>query len=124
MEYGSKKSSEIKHKVPLGKSEQDYPYAWSQKIFHTEQLFFHSEKVKPGKKSSAPHYHKTIDEIIYVVSGKLAAIEGDQRMSLEKGDSICFYANSDKKHYFENLSDSDAEFLIFRRADKKEDVVY
>lgn len=119
-----KKYSDIKHRLPQGKTEEAYLYALSDKIFHTKQLFLHSEKVRPGTKASAPHFHKSIDEIIYVTKGKLVAVEGENKVELNEGDSVCFYANSREKHYLENCSDRDAEFLIFRRANPNSDVVY
>ena len=119
-----KRLNEINHKVPGDKSLDEYPYALSDKLFHTKQLFLYSEKVRPGTKASAPHLHKAIDEIIYVTKGTLEAVEGEEKIVLSPGDSVCFRAGSDLKHYLENTSDEEAEFLIFRRANSKEDVVY
>jgi len=119
-----KRKSDIEHKTPKGKDPKKYPYAQSDKIFHTKQLFLYSEKVSPGKKASAPHLHSSIDEIIVVTKGELYAIEGTEEVILSEGDSICFSAGSDQKHYLENRSDTDAQFLIFKRANSKVDVVY
>lgn len=119
-----KHSNEINHELPLGKSLEEYPYALSSKVFHTKQLFLYSEKVLPGKKSSAPHYHRSIDEIIYITQGELIVFEGEERALLRKGDSTCFYANSEKLHYLENQSNDEAIFLIFRRSTVSDDVIY
>ena len=118
-----KKARDINHKLPAG-SKNDYPYALSDKIFHTKQLFLYSEKVRPGTCASAPHTHTAIDEIIYVVSGSLVVVEGDEEKELSKGDSVCFQSGSEDKHYLENRSSIDAEFLIFRRSTQKNDVHY
>ncbi|MBK22425.1 MAG: hypothetical protein CME70_00345 [Halobacteriovorax sp.] len=119
-----KRNSEIKHSIPSGKDPKTYPYAESDKIFHTKQLFLYSEKVAPGKKASAPHLHSSIDEIIVVTKGELCAKEGSEEVLLNEGDSICFEAGSAQKHFLENRSSNDAEFLIFRRAISKNDVIY
>ena len=119
-----KKKSDTIHKVPQEVDVDSYPYALSSEIFHTKQLFLYSEKVKPGLSSSAPHYHRTIDEIVYMVKGSLVAIEGESEVLLTDGDSICFEANSKKYHCLENRSDEDAQFLIIRRAISKSDVVF
>jgi len=117
-----KRQSDIIHKVPS--DDPSYPYSKSAQVFHTNQLFLYSEKVGPGKKTSAPHFHRSIDEIIYITSGELCVIEGEEETVLKKGDSILFKANSQKKHYLENRSSISAEFLIFRRSTKTNDVVY
>lgn len=78
----------------------------------------------PGKKSSAPHFHKEIDEIIFVTKGELFAYEDEQEVLLKEGDSACFYANSKKRHYLYNKSESVAEFLLFRKNISQNDVVY
>lgn len=112
------------HKKPKTESSKEYPYSASAKIFHTKQLFLYSEKVEPGRKSSAPHFHKAIDEIAIVTKGELYAYEDDKEVLLKTGDSICFFANSKKKHYLYNKSELDAEFLLFRKNITQEDVVY
>ena len=119
-----KRKEDITHKLPSGRSEDNYHYALSDKIFHTKQLFVYSEKVQAGKKSSAPHFHSAIDEVIYVTKGELSAYEGNDSVILKEGDSICFYAKSNEKHYLENKSKDDAEFLIIRRSIPNDDVVY
>ncbi len=114
------KKETINFKVPS----EDYPYSASAKIFHTDQLFLYKEKVAPGKRSSAPHYHKMIDEIIFVVKGELYAYEGEDESLLLAGDSVCFKANSQKKHYLENRSVKEAEFLLFRKSTSEVDTEY
>lgn len=116
------KASDREYKKP--KDGEGYPYSSSSELFHTEQLFLFSEKVEAGKRSSAPHYHRSIDEIVFVTSGKLYAVEGEREILLEVGDSVCFKFNSKLKHYLENRSEEEATFLLFRRATKKQDVVY
>ena len=118
------REEEIIHRKPTSKNNEEYPYASSAKIFHTKQLFLYSEKVGPGKKSSAPHFHKAIDEIIVVTKGELLACEGDEETLLKRGDSICFLANSKKKHYLENNTNTESEFLLFRKSTSQDDVVY
>lgn len=118
------RKEEIVHNKPATKNNEEYAYASSAKLFHTKQLFLYSEKVRPGGQSSAPHFHKAIDEIIVVTKGEFLAYEGDEETLLKSGDSICFFANSEKKHYLENNLDIDSEFLIFRKSIAQDDVVY
>lgn len=114
----------IIHKKSNSKNGDEYPYASSAKIFHTKQLFLYSERMEPGQKSSAPHFHRTIDEIVIVTKGELIAFEGDEEILLKKGDSVCFFANSKKTHYLENRSIAESEFLLFRKSTAQDDVVY
>lgn len=117
-----KRHTDIIHKE--ASDDTDYPYAKSVQVFHTNQLFLYREKVEPSKKASAPHFHRSIDEIAYVTRGELCAIEGEEETVLKKGDSILFKANSQKQHYLENRSSESAEFLLFRKSTKTNDVVY
>lgn len=119
-----KRSKELNHKLPNSHSGEDYPFALSAEVFCTNQLFLYSEKVRPGTKASRPHYHRSIDEIIYVVSGELFAVEGLEESKLECGDFVIFKANSKLLHHLENRSETDATFLIFRRKTQKDDVRY
>lgn len=105
-------------------NQENYPYASSAQIFHSNQLFISSEKLETGLRASAPHFHKEIDEIIYIVEGELMAHEDNDARILRKGDFVCFHANSNKKHYLENQSGRVAEFLIFRKSLSVSDVQY
>lgn len=118
------RAEDLIYTKPDSKNGEEYPYSSSAKVFLTKQLFLYSEKVEPGRKASSPHYHRAIDEIIFVIEGVLIACEGDKEVVLKKGDAVCFNANSGDKHYLENRSKSDAIFLIFRRATINSDVVY
>ncbi len=119
------RKTDIKHTNPSKRPLVDYPYALSSTVFNTEQLFYSSELVRPGTRSSAPHYHRIKDEIIFVTTGELHAFEGDIATVLKSGDSICFRANSFKKHFLENRSKVDATFLLFRHSGATtDDVVF
>ena len=119
-----KRSKDLMHKLPNSKSGEDYPFALSAEVFSTDQLFLYSERVRPGTKASAPHYHRSIDEIIYVTSGEIIAVEGSQESKLKTGDFAIFHANSKLLHYLENRSDTDTTFLNFRRNVDKSDVKF
>ena len=112
----------LEHQNPSG--DENYAYAHSAKVFETKQLFLYSEKVFPGKRSSAPHFHRSIDEMALVIKGELWAVEGDEEVLISSGDCLLFEANSEKKHYLENRSETAAEFLLFRRSTTKNDVIY
>jgi RimJ/RimL family protein N-acetyltransferase len=114
-----KRKEDIVHKKPT----ENYEYAESDQVFLTDQLFLYSEKVMPGKKGSKPHFHKSIDEIAVITKGELMAFEGNESTLLKAGDSILFEANSKELHFLENQSALEAEFLLFRKNIKDNDVM-
>lgn len=118
------KKENLVYQKPNSKNDEDYQYSSSAKVFQTKQLFLYSERVEAGKTSSAPHFHKSIDEIVVITKGELYAFEGEEETLLKAGDSLCFIANSKKKHYLENRSQEASEFLLFRKSVSKNDVVY
>lgn len=124
IEMEIKRLSDICHKLPEGKTQEDYRYALSDKIFCTKQLSLYSEKVPPGQTASSPHFHSDTDEIVHITKGELYAIEGTKETILNAGDTICFFANSQMKHHLENRSNTDATFLIFKCSTSKSDAIY
>ncbi len=119
-----KRGRDIIHKYPTNKTAQSYPYAQSEVIFKTSQLFVSSERLEPGRKASAPHTHEKVDEIIYVTKGALVAHEGDKIANVVAGDSICFNSNCSDKHFLENTSNQPAEFIVIRSNQAELDVIY
>lgn len=107
----------------LYKVRENYQYADSAQVCLTDQIFSYQERVAPRKYSSKPHFHSKIDEVIYVLSGELVAFEGEESVTLQAGDSVCFKADSKLNQYLKNNSTEDAEFLIFRANLKESDVI-
>lgn len=118
------RNKDLEFKTPIQKDGTEYPYGASAKLFITKQIFLFKEKLAAGKDASAPHYHQFLDEVITVIKGELYVIEGDEESILNEGDSVLFKADSKKKHYLRNRSDSEAEFLVFRQNISESDVVY
>ena len=119
-----KYKKDLKHEIPDTDLGDEYPYAMSAEIFLTKQLFLYSERVMPYSKASAPHYHRSIDEVVYITKGEFVAVEGEDEKVLKTGDFALFEANSQKLHYLENRTDIEAEFVIFRRSIEKNDVIF
>ena len=90
---------------------------------NSKDFFVHHEIVQPGRSTSAPHFHKTTDEFVYVTKGEISAIEGDKTRVLSEGDCVCFSAASGLKHQLRNTSEFVAEVLIVKR-NEKNDVVF
>jgi len=65
----------------------------------------------PAKSSVAfPPHHQGVEEYLYVTSGKITVVVGEERFEVEAGNSL-FYA-SDQKHEFHNSEGQPAVFFI------------
>lgn len=87
-------------------------------------IFLSQEIIAPASRSSAPHFHTETAEIIYVLKGRIIAVEGTDESELFEGDVICFEANSGKSHYLKNIFTSDAHVFVIRRNLLKDDTVF
>ncbi len=70
------------------------------------------ETLPPGSRSSHQHWHEREDEFIFVVSGKVTLIEGDQASEMQAGDAATFKAGVAVGHCLENRSAADASYLV------------
>ncbi len=92
--------------------------------FSCDDMFLSHEIIRPNSRSSAPHFHADTNEIIYVLSGRLKAVEGDAGVTVEEGDSLLFERGSGIGHYLKNESTVDAHVLVVRRKLEVNDVVF
>lgn len=90
----------------------------------SERLFLSHEIIASGNRSSAPHFHREADEIAYVVSGEILAVEEGKPHRLGPGDSVCFTANSGKNHFLCNDSSAEAVVLLIRAGRVGSDAVF
>ncbi|WPU64960.1 cupin domain-containing protein [Peredibacter starrii] len=95
----------------------------SEALFSTD-IFLSHEIISPNSRSSSPHFHTHTDELIYVLSGKLVAVEGDSEIVVEEGDSVMFERQSGKHHFLKNESNSDGHILLIRKKLGSPDVIF
>ncbi|WP_413295154.1 cupin domain-containing protein [Bdellovibrio sp. HCB185ZH] len=93
-------------------------------VLFSEDIFLSHEIIRPNSRSSAPHFHTDTNEIIYVLGGSLVAVEGNNEVQVEQGDSIMFERQSGKHHFLKNDSTSQAHVLVIRRKVTASDVVF
>jgi uncharacterized cupin superfamily protein len=74
------------------------------------QFGVHIEALHPGTKSSLRHWHKTKDEMVYMLSGKVVLIE-EHETFLHKGDVACWPAGAATALCLENCSGAEANYL-------------
>jgi len=71
----------------------------------------HLVRVEPGDETTQHHYHEESDEFIYVLSGQLSLLYGEDRYQLAAGDFVGFPAHG-AAHSMLNDSDTDAVYLM------------
>ncbi len=71
-----------------------------------------TETLTPGSASSRPHWHLHEDEMIYMVSGTVTLLEGDEQTPLHPGDVATFKAGTPVGHCLRNDSTKDATYLV------------
>ena len=73
-------------------------------------LLFHQEKLQVGRRSSRSHYHSKKQECIFIISGELSVIEGQEKHCLKAGESYSF-PPSKTAHYLKNEGIKEAVYL-------------
>ena len=75
-----------------------------------------TETLPPGAHSSELHWHEKEDEFVYVLSGTVTLVEGDQNgvteTELKPGDAASFKANVPIGHCLQNRSNTPATYLV------------
>lgn len=80
-----------------------------------KDVFISQEIILPNSRSSAPHFHTTAEEIIYVLKGSVKAVESDEEFNLKEGDVVLFKANSQMLHFLKNDSNEESHVLVIRK---------
>ena len=70
------------------------------------------ETLHPGSRSSRQHWHENEDEFIYMVSGEVVLLEGEQESVLAAGDAATFKAGSPIAHCLHKRSPVAATYLV------------
>ena len=68
-------------------------------------------RLEPGAASSLRHWHKSEDELVYMLEGELVLVEDEGEIPLKAGDAAGWKANSGSGHHLVNRSGRPAVFL-------------
>lgn len=68
-------------------------------------------RLKPGAASSARHWHRHEDEMVYMLEGEAVLCEDGGETVLRPGDAAGWKANSGNGHCLVNRTDRDVLFL-------------
>lgn len=81
-------------------------------IYGFKNIFISSEIIPPGRKSSAPHFHSTKEELAFVIEGNPTVYVGENSYQLKPGEFVGFPVDLHEKHYFANLTDQECHILL------------
>lgn len=81
------------------------------------------EELAPGATSSYHHYHTAEEEHIIMLTGEATLHLGDEALTVQEGDHVCFPAGVPIAHHLKNNSSTPCRFLVFGER-KQDDVVF
>lgn len=84
-------------------------------VLGSKDFFITHEMIPAGRRASGAHAHKETDEIVYVLSGHPTAVEGEKKIALSPGDSVCFQAGAAEYHFVENATTAEAQVLVIKK---------
>ncbi len=70
------------------------------------------ERLRPGHSASAPHWHSSLEEGLYVLQGSLVLECGDEERIVRAGHFVAL-PSGPPSHVFRNASDVEATYLTF-----------
>ncbi|MER6143421.1 cupin domain-containing protein [Streptomyces sparsogenes] len=77
----------------------------------TDGLFgLYQNRLGPAVGGTSPHFHKTMSEAFYVLSGEIHVFDGERWMDATRGDYL--YIPPGGVHSFGNISGEPTEFLM------------
>lgn len=82
------------------------------------------EELPPGSRSSYPHWHRTEDEMVLILSGTLILTENGTETTLHPGDAACWRAGDPVAHCMENRSDAPARYVVIGTRVTRDTVTY
>jgi mannose-6-phosphate isomerase-like protein (cupin superfamily) len=82
------------------------------------------ERLRPGRRSSSPHYHTHAEELVLVLSGAVTLIIEGRETLLRARDYIGFRAGHAERHHLRNDGDVDAEYVVIATKPAGDATVY
>lgn len=69
-----------------------------------------AEEVLPPGRAVAPHHHRELEEIYYILSGRGMMSVGDEKREVSAGDAV--YVPRSARHTLENTGDEPIRLLV------------
>lgn len=89
-----------------------------------KQLFIHHDIIEPDHKSSGPHRHTIIEEVVYVVKGTATVVEGQNEIVALEGSLILFDPKDKETHFLINRTDQNVETMTFSVTSEFDSVIF
>lgn len=77
--------------------------------------------LKPGAWSSQRHWHRTVDELLVMVSGEAVLVDDAGEQVITPGDVIAWPAGVANGHHLQNRSGQDCVFVVAAAGDHETD---
>lgn len=118
--------SQLQHEEMSGRGEQKYSHtALISNKLGLSEMFMHHNLLPPGRRASAPHFHKLSEELIIVLTGTVTLIIDAEEHALQAGDIVGIAVNNSRLHYLENRSSRIAKFLVINsKTPENDQVIY
>ena len=81
-------------------------------------------ELPPGSDTSPAHYHTLEEEHLYVLSGRVILLLGEERFELGPGSYVCFPAGRPEKHQLRNEGSEPVRYLMIGERIADDRVVY
>ncbi|WP_299623182.1 cupin domain-containing protein [uncultured Tateyamaria sp.] len=82
------------------------------------------EELPPGSRSSHTHWHKTEDEMVLILTGRIVLTEDGVETTLGPGDAACWKAGTPTGHHMENRSDAPVRYVVIGTRSPADEVTY
>lgn len=80
--------------------------------------------LQPGTRSSIKHWHSNEDELIFVLEGEVAVLEGTAESILQPGDAATFKAGDPVGHSLWNKSPNPTKVLVVGTRSQTDRITY
>lgn len=97
---------------PVDGSTEPNETLWISEAGELTQFGAFIEVLQPGSRSSIKHWHSAEDELVYVLSGEITAVEGTAETVMRAGDAATFKAGVAVGHYLVNRSSAPTRCLV------------
>jgi uncharacterized cupin superfamily protein len=78
----------------------------------------------PGQRLAPLHYHMREEEHALILEGEVTLLLGDERLSMQPGDYVCFPAGEKTGHSFLNSGNGSCRYLMIGARDAADVCVY
>jgi ribosomal-protein-alanine N-acetyltransferase len=101
-------------------------YSLSKEIsryFGARQVSVTQERISPGHRSSSPHRHSHLEELVIVCRGTINLHSGVEIHPLSEGSCVFFPPEDEALHHFSNGTEEEVELLVISGPRDRDQVI-